>query len=355
MIALLFLLSCNEKPSLRTEVTLPKSVSVNLDSIQTRPFLKNPISLVVNDSFLVVSNFKVDTLFRVFSQPGCNYLGWFGMNGKGPREFLGASPQGVRFYRDQLQVDDRKKIYYLQFPERSIHNNFIIKESISKPSNLIHFNQVFRLDKALICGVHRSRFSAQHSIDTFNINTSEIGSFLEYPDFGFEVPGKDKRAVYHFGQDVKPDRNMFALVYRFYPLLRIVGKKGKVLHESYVKGLPEQIEFKNLGTRNTNLGYGVRYYNYIRVTSRYIYLRYDPRKGKKVTERRFESTPIGQLEVHIFKWNCQPVARMKLKRGTLAFAPSSDDRYLYCTNMNSIDKIYRYDLRKLLNPEHRKP
>ncbi|MBS3775755.1 MAG: hypothetical protein KGY70_11245 [Bacteroidales bacterium] len=348
-IAFFILSSCNEKNSLRKEVSLPKYSSANLDSINTQSFLENPISMVANDSFLVVSNFKTDTLFRVFSQPKCKYLGWFGREGKGPHEFLMATPNGVRFYRNQVQVDDLKKIYYLKLPEGSIHNNFTIKESFSKPSNLLPFNQIFRLDKEYICGVNASRI-AQQSIDTLNIDTYEVGSFVDYPDFGLKVPEIDRRAVYTFRYDVKPDRSMFALVYRFFPLLRIVDKKGNILHVSYITGLPEQIEFKDLGTRNGNLLYGVQYYDYIRVTNQHIYVLYRPRKGKKVSERRFESMPIGQQEVHIFKWNGQPVARMKLKKGTLAFAPSSDDRYLYCTNMNSIDKIYRYDLKKMINP-----
>ena len=56
--------------------------------------------------FLVVSNFKTDTIFRIFSKPGCNYLGWFGMNGKGSCEFLMIGFSGLRFYCNQLQVAD---------------------------------------------------------------------------------------------------------------------------------------------------------------------------------------------------------------------------------------------------------
>jgi hypothetical protein len=353
-IATFALLSCNEKQSLRTEFFLPKSVSVNIDSFQTQKVLKHPVRMVANDSLIVVCNKNTDTLYRVFSQPNCNYLGWFGREGKGPRELLANNPTGLRFYRDQLQVADLKKIYYLKFPKGFIQDNFIIKESYSIPGNLIAFNQIFRLDKECICGINDLRNTSQ-SMDSFNIKTYEVGSFVDYPDFGFSVPEDTKNAVYDFNLDIRPDRSKFAVVYSFFPLLRIVDNKGTILKECYIKRLPKQIEFKNLGTRDSNLLYGIVYYSYIRATDQYIYLLYNPRKGEKVTKRRFKHTPIGQKEVHIFKWNGQPVARIKLKQGTLSFAPSSDDHYLYCTNMYSMDKIYRYDLRQILNQETLKP
>jgi len=341
----IFLLSfCAEQKLNRTQVSLPKYSLIDIDSIFTKPVFINPINMFANDNIMVVLNFGTDTIFRVFNQPECNYLGWFGKQGRGPGEFLMINSSGVRFCDNVLQIADLRKIYYLNLDNKEINNDYNSIKSISIPGDLLAFNYIFTLDSNHVCGVAQTKFS-NLSIDYFNPSSNEIGSFVDYPDFGFHVPENVKRSVFSFTLDLKPDKSLFALVYSFYPLLRICDRKGDTVIESFIDGLPQQIDFKGLGTRDGNLLDGIVYYSNVKVTNRYIYLMYEPKKGERVGEHEYKMNPIGSKELHIFDWDGQPVLRVKLKKGTRSFVPSPTDEYLYCTNDYVIDKIYRYYLK----------
>lgn len=347
-------ISCITNESLREDISFSGYMHAQLDSFQTKPILMHPVNMVSNDSLLIVFNFGTDTLFRVFSLPDCDYLGWFGMNGRGPREFLMANSSGIRFYPGGLQIADLRKIYFIGLPQRDIHDNYILQRFINIPGELMAFNHIFELDTNFVCGINQTRKSPL-SVDYFNPGTNEISSFVDYPDFGIEVPENVKRSVYNYTVDLKPDKQLFALAYSFSPLLRISNKEGSTIHEIYINGLQKQIDFQNLGKKEGNLLNGIVYYTYIKATDRYIYLMYEPQKGERVSEHEYHMKPIGEKELHVFDWNGKPVARMTLKNGTRSFTPTPDDRYLYCTNDYAIDKIYRYQLNKILLGQTMKP
>jgi hypothetical protein len=342
----IILLTNNCKKSDRVQVSFTKYLQTELDSFNVNPILMKPATMEANDSLLIVLDFSTDTLFRVFSQQNIRYLGWFGKKGRGPHEFIAINATGMGFYSEEFQISDIRKIYLLNLPLGEIHDNYKIKEQYSIPSKLLTFNKIFMLNENQICGVCRSRKSAK-SIDFFNTKTNEIGSFMDYPEFKIKVPENVKRSVYDYEVEVKPDRNSFAMVYLFCPLLRICNKTGTIEFESFINNLPKQIEFRSLGKKEGNLLNGITYYSGIKTTNKYIFLNYDPSQGVQVTEHRFERQPIGNKELHIFNWKGQAIARMKLIEGTTSFVPSPDNKFLFCTNENALNKIYRYDLKNL--------
>jgi len=339
--SLALLLSCKENH--QKQFFLPAYSKTDTDSITIEPTLLLPVKMLANDSVLIIIDLSTDTLFRVFSQPDLTYLGWFGKKGRGPNEFVYIDPSGTRFYNETLQIVDLRNIYLITFTSSSISNNYTIKERIPIPGELLTFNHVFRLDTNKFCGVCLLRAS-QESLDCFNRSTKEIFSFLDYPDFIKDTPENEKRSIYSFSLDIKPDLSQFALNYTYSPLLRICNLKGEIIHETFIKGLPEQILFQNLGKRTNNLLNGISYYKDIKTTNKFIYLFYYPQGGVRINEHRYENYSIGQKELHIFNWQGKPLARIKLDKSTLSFVPSCDDRYLYYTSEKSPNKIFILNL-----------
>lgn len=341
IILVLCMINCSSPIKNINHVSLSYKQNFSIDSVETKPILLNPINMTANDSLLIVYNFKTDTLFRVFDiNKNFKYKGWFGLRGKGPKEFLSVSSSGLRFHNELFQVSDLRKIELLRLPPGEIKNNFSIEESYMIPGILLALNKVIIIDD-LICGVNRRNISPK-SIDFFNKNTNKVGSFVEYPNLQVEVPDNMRRVVFDNLIDVRPDGKTFAVIYHFFPLLRICDKNGNVVTETYIDGLPEQIKFRALGKKETNLLNGIGYYSDIKTTQRYIYALFEPQQGEKRNERIYDLVPIGEKEVHIFDWTGNGIGRIKLAKGAMSFTPSNDDKSLYISNDRFTNKLYVY-------------
>ena len=68
----------------------PRTATISvgdLIGIQIPPVLLAEMAIVADTDFLVSMNWMNDTIFRVFKLPEVEYLGSFGLKGRGPREF----------------------------------------------------------------------------------------------------------------------------------------------------------------------------------------------------------------------------------------------------------------------------
>lgn len=338
--------SCNSKSSF-THVVLPELRDFTLDSIEVNPVLLNPISMSANDSLLIVFNWDTDTIFRVFSIPEFTYKGWFGLKGRGPEEFLICNPSSFRVYSDGIQLVDLTKVFIVDFVNDSVNNNLIVKNRYSIPSSLIPFNNVFMLDDINIYGIN-SMEDSPSEYDFFNKETKATGSLINFPELDSNVSPKIRRRIFVNLLEVKPDKSRFVMMYNYYPVLRIFNNDIEVLHEIFIDNLPKQIRFKSLGTKHSNFFKGIIYYSYLKVTEKYIYTLFELQTGEKVREREYRAKSIGSQELHVFNWEGQPVARIKLNNKILSFAPSPDNKYLFFTCDHAIDKIYWYKFNDIL-------
>ncbi len=330
--------------NIKDAILMPTS----LDSMSIKPILLKPMKMVSLDSLIIILDNSSDTLFRIFNYKDLKYLGWFGKKGRGPREFLGLNATAVRPSPEGIQIADMRRIYFISLPKINFNNNYILHKQVLIPSKLLAFNNMFVLDSNKIFGICRSK-NAPRSIDYFDIRTSDIGSIVNYPEFIKDVPNELLRSVFDLILDVNPNHINFAIIYNFFPILRICNKSGDILKEIVIKGLPEQIIFNGLGTREGNLLYGINYYSEIKVTKNYIYLLYSPRKGERISEHEFIMKSIHPMEFHIFDWEGNCVGRILLNRAVSSYTPTADDSYLYFTQENEANQIFRLNLKSALS------
>lgn len=342
ILLLIIFYSCGKRSKI-IETSFGEYLETGIDSFSIKASLLKPSIIAVNDSMLLIQDNSTDTLCRLYNLKSGEYLGWFGKKGRGPKEYLFINPSSIEFYSDGLQISDIKNIYLIKFNNRKVSDDYETLQKIKIPDNLYSLNHIKRLGENKYCGVAYGKKS-EKSIDFFNTQYIDTGSFLDFPNYIDGVVFKELKAVYNFAIDYNPGNKTFALMYYFFPYLRIFKSDGTILSETHINNLPEQITFHSLGEKEGNLLYGFSYYYDIKVTDRFIYAFYRPQRGERVDEHRFESIFLGPREIHIFNWQGESVTRIKIRKGTTCFVPSRDDKYIYSTDDNSVNKIFRYNL-----------
>lgn len=333
-------------------VSFPELSQVIYDSFKIEPVNNFPVAMLRKDSLMIIKNNKSDTIFRVLSLPEFEYLGWFGRIGRGPNEFL--VPPHIRNYNGFIQMSGVRKISLIDLPYGNVKNNFRIIEEYLVPGNIIPLNEVFTLNDnkyyGIIFGGRKMDIAKRKELVFFNSKTYATGSLIDFPLSLFK--GLPNRSFMHPKCiAVTPNNDKFAFFYSLYPLMRIFDKDTNILKEIWVDGLPKQIKFKNIISRASdnkvsNLVLGYSYYRKVISTDKYLYALFSNDKGVKTGPGKFSygRKLISNPELHVFTWEGKPVFRIPLRKGVSAFELSEDERYLYCTDADVNDKIYRYDL-----------
>lgn len=332
------------------KVSFPELSKVNIDSLKIKPVNYFPVAMLRKDSLLIIKNNRSDTIFRVFSLPKFKYLGWFGMIGKGPNEFV--VPPQMRNYQGTIQLAGVSKILFINLSDGIVNNKFKVERGYTVPGKIHPLNDVFTLNDNKFYGITYSEGteSAQerNELVFFDYNTYKTGSTINFPRSLHKGLPLESFLYYKFIA-VSPKNDKFAFFYYQYPLIRIFDKYAKLQKEIWVDGLPKQIILKNLmNARKSNLGFACGYYGKVIATEKYLYAMFCNDKGIKLNDGgnySYGKELIGNPELHVFSWEGEPVYRIQLRKGISAFELSKDERYLYSTDLNINDKIYIYDLK----------
>ena len=96
LIGLSIIPSC--KNEVVQEVSFPMEEEMLSDSLIVPPviFASNPGLIITGEHLVLIEN-KAEKLFSIFRLPECNYVGGFGVLGRGPEEFNQINPYSHSF------------------------------------------------------------------------------------------------------------------------------------------------------------------------------------------------------------------------------------------------------------------
>ncbi|MEA1875738.1 MAG: BF3164 family lipoprotein [Bacteroidota bacterium] len=137
---------------------------------------------------------------------------------------------------------------------------------------------------------------------------------------------------------------IFAAAYDKFPFLRIYQKNGDLLYESrYLNGQEFPLALVNPNSSQKSFGQIMQNYRKIKSTTEYIYALYI---GKTTSEMTKEGVGLDDFsnEIHVWDWLGNPIQKILLDRNIFSFCVANNNKYLICSSLNSIDKLYKYKL-----------
>ncbi|MGV8096469.1 MAG: BF3164 family lipoprotein [Mangrovibacterium sp.] len=236
-------ISCNSNRIIDKKWELAKLTDIKetvVDSFSIKPVNYLPYDIVRKDSFLIIRNLKSDTIFRVFSLPDFEYVGWFGKIGKGPSEFLLAPL--IREHNGLIQLSEVRKIMLIDLPQKNIKNKFSVIKEFLIPGKLNPLNETFTLNDDRYYGItftgKKSDLEERKELVYFDTKTNNIGSLIDFP--GSLFGGLPKYSfLYPKSITVSPENDKFAFCYMLYPLIRIFNKRSEIIKEIWIEDLPK--------------------------------------------------------------------------------------------------------------------
>src|SRR5690606_28499393 len=114
---------CSEDVGFFNEISIPKECKLELDSIRIPPVLTYERRIAIDSNYLISLNIDSDTTFRVIDIDKFEYLGWFGIKGRGPREFSNLNISGFHAIDGGLMVTDLATVSKLTIPSGKINDN----------------------------------------------------------------------------------------------------------------------------------------------------------------------------------------------------------------------------------------
>lgn len=312
----------------------------DLIPIQIPPVLLAENAVAASPEFLVSMNWSNDTIFRVFKLPEVEYLGSFGIKGRGPREFSlsrpVASTEGiiipnlVRF--DLITFDKSKKV---------TDANFIIKKTYKVPGSFSPTKNPMIINDTMICAENNS-LSFDKQVTCFNPKTGRIYHIIDYPNF-YNAPLSTNRILYNSGIASTHDGKKIVICYTRFPLVQIFDVEGNKITEVFINEGPPQerrITFAEGSVTNQNELYA--YYSIPRITKNYVFISY---RVRKLSDKKSEF--FTEPQYHVFDLNANPILKISLPVGYNPI-PSYDEKWIYFINNKYEDKIFKYPLSNIL-------
>jgi hypothetical protein len=348
---MLFSTSCCQHD---TRTTLPfegfnSCLLLTAEKIEIPPVLWSPNKMIITDSYLIVAQNKVDTLFSIFSLPDLKLMKSFGLKGIGPNELLIYSLTGsfkpVHSNSATFAIYNRMKqvIYYnvddvIQDQELSP----IIKEI---PSELRYLKSIAYFSDTSIIAMPYTRTFSSELLVGFNFTKDSLIHILDFPNDYPNLDYNSKTNLYTHISAVKPSNDRYTLLYMYNGMFEIYS-----LNDS----IPTRISYTNFPTLETNHGITnqstilgdsetVLFSNEIHVSDRFIYIMvansYSGGKEFSQPDKRISSP-----EIHVFSWDGVPIQCITLDQDYSLFTIDEADHYLYAANRDIENVIYRYKL-----------
>lgn len=299
---------------------ITKLKSVELSSISDS--LLGSGTLVITKNYLLIDEVKTDEYIHVIKYPEEQYIGKYGNKGKGPGEIIVAWPF-LKSEGGNLMILDRmqKKVVEIN-PDSLIKNNSFEKEYKLKPSVQcdgvsIYNNKIFFLN----VGDTTARL-----FET-NLKGENIKGYGKLPELSKNSKNKIySMQIYSSDMDLKND--IFALSYRFMPLIQIFNKtKNKWT--------------KLVGPENsmpTEKNYNDRtFYNMIKVTDNYVYALYN---GKKFPGESWQEGNI----IYVFNLEGKIMKKLILDRGIRNFEVFEDHLIYGLTDGDKGTRLLKFEI-----------
>jgi len=265
------------KQAIVEDVTFPVEKELFSESFEVPPviFASNP-GMMITGKHLILIEPRAEKLFSVFELPDCQYIGGFGVIGRGPDEFMSINPysataisNGMRIFDPEIGLLEIDITNFLS--DKTFSTNYIAKF----PAILKSINSPFQINDSIICGipypqVERKNGQPVTKISSkpyirLNTNSNEIDYFGRYPELFPETNSDIFMFVFMHLTSVNPDKEKFVSVGHLVKSLTIFNSDGTLCKELIMKA-PEDLIVEN-GINSEALVF----YSALKTTNNYIY------------------------------------------------------------------------------------
>lgn len=310
---------------------------ISLDKERTE--MLHPLRIInLNDEYLIVSDYKPNDIFLVFTIPELKFLYGWGRKGSGPDEFPVTRIREINQRENEIilfePLSQKLRIYAVEDTEFvRIEEQWLQHEGqLGDP-----LYNIRRLKDSLYVADYGTSFE-----DTkFEHIALRPGYKKELFFFG-EYPEVDIHNVLRYEEFLKlnashPSGKKFAVFYIYYNWIKIYNSKGELL---------ENVKYDDAYVdHNKSVRDFFQYRTQLWATVNYIYS-----LGLNVTREKFNEdleSVITSLEV--WDWEGRPLFRAKFDKPVHGFTISERYGKLYAYSLLNTNEIYEYDLSEILN------
>lgn len=334
----LSIVSCEgvEKKTIIKEIVYTNATT-NLVSMETKldnPIL-NPGKIISldNDLLVVFDNRDRDSLFKVFELPDLNLKYSWGVKGNGPNELSDAElfyssiicdKNGIELYNldtNSLKVFKVNDETFEQVEQKTLKYDFQLDalQQISKLSDSLYVGEIGWVD---VGEPIENMFIALEPN-----NTSELFRFGKYPESA--LSSLDKYSRFKPLLLSKPDGTKLISFFSRMDEGWIFNDKGEMLIKLIIGG-------KILDKEKYRLE--------LSTTDDFIFVHYLAQEEKYLLDKGLEYQPI----IELWNWEGDLKSRLKLDKPVHFFTVSEKHQKLYGISMFVPDRIYEYDLSKIM-------
>ncbi len=310
-------------------------------------FLFKPSGMHIVDSLLIVLQTSGENVFSFFKLPNFEYIKSVGTFGRGPNEFSHVA--GGTFYvsRNRLitLIDKQINARVFSVDDLLTDTNLNYCRKIIMPSELFHTFQLVFDGDSLFYGHARNEKSASE-VFLFNIYNNKIKQISKYDEEYKNTPNSFKSKLFFPRLGISPNGHKLVLAYYYFKHIKIfnlVSNKSKDIYYTDNPGI-ENVKVLNRGDEYaTDISKSVAFFEGdIRTTDKYIYL-----EIFNEPVRNLPTQNMPNRQIHVFDWNGNAIASLKLKEMFDCYAVSNDDKYIYTISAYKEGEIIRYDISNL--------
>lgn len=262
-------------------------------------------TLIANRDYLFINEIESDKYLHIIKLPQERYIGKFRNKGRGPGEVLHPWPFSISDEGLFCILDNSLKKMV------EIEPDSLMKKNSFKKEFMLHSSATydgFSIYKDKVYFLNRENRTAR--LFETNLDGTNLKQYGQLPRFDSDKNNKAISQIYW--SDMEHKKNIFAISYRFIPLIQIFDKKKNkwialVGPENF---MPTE---KNYNKRT--------FYNMIKVSNNYIYALYN---GRKFPSKHWQEGNV----IYIFNYEGKFLRKFILNKGIVNFEVI-DDRIIY--------------------------
>lgn len=320
----------------------PKTVECKPDTFIIIPGIDE---LIVTDTFLIGCNHRgIDGFFKVYNLNNLEYLGSLIRNGKGPNEFLTLD------YHKQYTNDSAGCHMWLS-DWGMINKNYLVNitKSLKNPNNLFVDTSIvlphkymgdyfFIEDSLLTCIPYGRKRKTNLKYIEYNFKSDSVEFSKDiYTD---EFSNKEDNINYIYKLMVTPNQALdrFVAINSRLNKIHFFSRKFENISTLNIFNTISEDELKNKKNKEW-----IRYYYDVCATNKYVFALYVNKKH----EYLFNEDDYNGSEIHVFNWEGNPIASIKVPQNIWQLRTNIDGEYLYGLKHYN-EKIFRYNLKNVI-------
>lgn len=290
---------------------------------------------IIKDSLFVLYDECSDTLFRVYSLNSFSLLKTFGMQGRGPLEFMYPVLVNDTENSDKLQIHD---MVHFRFYNVNLKNDTFPYVSYQLPRKLIQTYNVNKVD-SLYMATSATNASDSALFFIYNDNSQKNINIPYVPEFKLILdvhPLLDKRSIYSNNIRVSGEKNSIILAFKYFNLINFYDLNGRLKKSYSIKNLIPPIDSREIDISEKTM---VTFYQ-MYATPDFCYLLW---RGKPISYDDSEA----QAKIFVFDWEGHLFHTYELPHLSSFIAVDEKNTFILggvLSEINGFVEIYKYGL-----------